>query len=100
MRPGLRGGYAPTGRAGDHPRPHEERFAHLFDGRRLLPDRDRQRRDPDRPPSETAYQRGQYGPVETVEPELVDVVDLQRRLGDIAGDHAVGAHLGVVADPA
>ena len=33
-------------------------------------------------------------------PELVDLVEVEGGVGDVAGDDAVGAHLGVVADPA
>ena len=38
--------------------------------------------------------------VEPVEPEIIDVVDGQGGLRGVAVDHAVGAHLGVVAHPA
>ncbi len=50
--------------------------------------------------AEAAGQRRQHRPVQPVEAELVDVVDRQRGLGDVAGDHAVGTHLGEVTDPA
>ena len=55
---------------------------------------------PDRSAAEAAGQRRQHGAVQPVEAELVDVVDRERVLRDVAGDHAVGANLGVVAHPA
>ena len=82
MRPRLRGGDPAAGRAGDHARPHQERFAHLLDGGGLFTDSDRQRRHADRAAAEAAGQRRQHSPVESVETELVDVVDSQRGFGD------------------
>ena len=65
-----------------------------------LLDRHRQRRHPDRAAAEAAGQRRQHRPVQPVQAEFVDVVDHQCGLGDVAGDDAVGAHLGEVTDPA
>jgi hypothetical protein len=55
---------------------------------------------PDGPPAEAAAEHVEHGPVEAVEPGFVDLVELQRAAGDVAGDDAVGTDLGVVADPA
>ena len=55
---------------------------------------------PTGPPAEAAAQDVEHGAVEPVQAELVDLVELQRRPGDLQGHHAVGADLGVVADPA
>ena len=100
MRPCLAGGHTTPGRAGDHSGAHQERLAHLLDGGGFLPHRDGQRGHPDRAAAETAGERRQHGPVQPIQAEFVDVVDLQRGLGDVAGDHPVGANLGVVANPA
>ena len=67
---------------------------------RLLTDSHRQGREPDRAAAEAPDERVEHGGVEPVQPDLVDLVDLESRAGDLEGDHAVGLDLGVVADPA
>ena len=94
------GGHPPARGPRDHAGPHQERLAHLLDGGGFFADGDRQRGHPDRSATEAAGQRGQHRPVEPVQAQFVDVVDRQGGLGDIPGDDAVGAHLGVVTDPA
>src|ERR1700684_3702941 len=48
VSPSLRGGHPAPRRTGDHTGADQEGFTHLLDGGGLLPDRDRQRRNPDR----------------------------------------------------
>ena len=50
--------------------------------------------------AEPAAEDVEDGAVEPVEPELVDLVEVERCVRDLEGDRAVGADLGVVADPA
>ncbi len=81
-------------------RAHQEGLANLLDRGRFFTHRHRQGRHADRTTAETAGKRREHGAVQAVETEFVDVVDLHRGLGDVAGDHAVCADLGVVPDPA
>ena len=99
MSPGQRGGHPPARGAGDHAGPDQERLTHLLDRGGLFPHRDREGRHPDRATAKAAGQRREHRPVQSVQPQLVDVVDRQCGLGDITGDHPVSTHFGVVAHP-
>ena len=87
-------------RAGEQAGADQERLGDLLDGLALLADRDGEGRDADRSPAEAAAQHVEHGPVEAVEAGLVDLEQLERGLRHRQGQHAVGADLGVVADPA
>ena len=100
MLPGGGGGDPAARRPGQEALPDQERLGDLLDGLALLTDRDRQRGEADRAAAEPPAQRVEHGPVEPVEAELVDLVELERGVRDLEGDDAVGADLGVVADPA
>ncbi|MDT5287643.1 MAG: holliday junction helicase RuvB, partial [Mycobacterium sp.] len=60
----------------------------------------RERGHPHRSATEAAGEHREHGAIQPVQAQLVDVVDGKRGLGDVTGDDAVGADLGVVADPA
>lgn len=78
----------------------EEGFGDLLDGLALLPHRDGERGQADRPAAEQLEQGLQDSAVQPVEAARVDLVDLERGGRDVAGDDPVGLDLGVVADPA
>ena len=62
----------------------EERLVHVLDRLGLLADADGQRRQPDRAAAELLAQRGEDGPVDLVEPALVDAEQRPARRGPSA----------------
>src|SRR3954447_5962256 len=72
-----------SGGAGQQPCPDEERLGDGLDRLGLLGHRDRQRGQPYRAAAEPTEQRVEDRPVEPVEAELVDLVDLQRGARDL-----------------
>src|SRR3954447_22090040 len=89
----------PTPRgAGEQSAADEERLRHGLDRLRLLGHGHGKRREAHRTAAEAAQQGVEHRPVEPVEAELVDLVDLERRSSDLPVDHPVGTNLGVVAD--
>src|SRR5262249_11826834 len=78
VAPGTFGGDRPPRRTGKKPGPYQERLAHLLHRVRLLANGDREGGQPDRPAAERPDEGPQYGPVQPVETDLVDVVDLER----------------------
>ena len=100
MRPRRRRGDPPARGTRQQTRTNEKRLSDRLDRLGLLGNGDRERGEPDRTPAEAPHKRVEHRVVEPVEAELVDLVDLQRGPGDRPGDLAVGANLGVVADPA
>ena len=90
----------PRGVRARRPDAHQEGLRDLLDGLALLPHRDGQGGDAHRPAAEAAAQHVEHRPVEPVEAGLVDLVELEGRARHRQGHHTVGAHLGVVADPA
>src|SRR4051794_19113776 len=86
------------GGAGEQSAADEERLRHGLDRLRLLGHGHGKRREAYRTAAEAAKQRVEHRPVEPVEAELVDLVDLERRSSDLPVDHPVGTNLGVVAD--
>ena len=99
--PGGRGGDPAARRAGQQPDAHQERLGDLLDRLPLLAHRDRQRGDarPARRRSGGTARRarpGRAGRGRTRRPRR----GRARPGAHVEGDHAVGAHLGVVADPA
>src|SRR5215470_6083204 len=96
MPPAARRGDPATWRTREQARPHQERLADLLDRVRLLTDGYCECRQPDGTSTEGGDQRPQHRLVQPVEPDLVDVVHLQRRPGGVEGHHAVTAYLGEV----
>ena len=78
MPPGGLGGDPPPRGAREQPGPHEEGFADLLDGVRLLAHGHREGGHADRSPAEAHDQCLQHGPVQPVQPEDVDVVEIER----------------------
>src|SRR5664280_3302242 len=80
-------------------RPHEEaltyqeRFGDLLDGLGLLPHGDRQRAQAHRSTAELAADCLQHAPVQPVETELVNLVQLQGLESQRVGHDAVAPHL-------
>src|ERR1700760_4000406 len=75
-------------------------LVHVLDRVLLLPDRHRERRQTDRTATELVADRVQDLTIETVETLVVDLEHVQRRAGDLVGDDAAVADLGVIADAA
>ena len=73
------------------------RLVDVLDRVRLLAERHRERREPDRAAAELLDDRAQQLAVEPLEAGLVDLEQLERLLGDLARDDAGVAHLGDVA---
>lgn len=88
------------GGAGQQTFAYEEGLGDLFHGLALLPHRDRERGEADRPAAEQLEQGLQDTAVEPVETAAVDLVHLEGRPGDVPGDEAVGLDLRVVPDAA
>src|SRR3954447_14645992 len=87
-------------RAGEQTRPDEEGLGDGLEGLRPLRDSPRQCGEPHRAATEAAQQGVEDCAIEPIETDLVDLVDLQCRPGDVAGHHAVSADLGEVTHPA
>ncbi len=96
---GARGRHAAAGRALEQTGLEQERLVDLLDRLRLLRHRHRQGVEADGLAGEGRAQRGQDRTVDFVEPELVDLEQLQRNTRVLGRDRAVGSHLGVVAYP-
>jgi hypothetical protein len=97
----MRRGWRPCPRGtGEEADPDQERLGDLLHGLPLLPHGDGQGGDADGSAPEVPAQHLDDGAVEGVEPQLVDLVQLEAAAGHVVGDHAVGLDLGVVADPA
>src|SRR3954471_8571395 len=79
---------------------HQERLCDLLHRLALLSHRYGERGDADRTAAEAPTQGVQYRPVEPVEAEGVDLVEVEGTVRHVAGDDALGPHLGVVAHPA
>src|ERR1700733_6878988 len=98
--PARAGGDPAARRPGEQAVPDQERLGDRLDGLRLLPYRDGEGGQANRAAAEPPDQGVEHSPVEAVEAELVHLVQLERGPGELPGDQAVGADLGVVADPA
>ena len=96
--PGAGRGDPPSGRPHEESLPHQERFGHLFDRFRFFGYGHGERAETNRSPTEVQAQSPQHGSIETVEAQLVDLVELEGCGGDFAREAAVGAHLRIVAD--
>ena len=100
MPPGARSGDPAARRTGQESQSYEEGLGELLDGLSLLTDGHRKRRDPDRPAAEAAAQCIEHGTVESVEAELVDLVERKRVARHGVVDDSPGTYLGEVAHPA
>src|SRR5262245_29679122 len=94
---GRHGGHAPTRGALQEPALDEERLEHVLDRVALLADRVREVIDSDRPAAEFLHHRAGELAIHDVEANLVDVEHRERRVGHVAGNHAVCLHLRIVA---
>jgi hypothetical protein len=99
VSPGRRRGDPTPRSAGDEPDADQERLDHRLDGLGFFPDGDRERVQADRSPVEPGEHRLEHRAVESVQPVLVDVVELE---GALHRGHAVpgAVHEGVVPDAA
>ena len=91
---------ATSRRALDEPELQEVRLVDVLDRVRLLAERDRERRQADRPAAEALRDRAQQLPVDALQPALVHLVQLQRLARDLDGDGALVPDFGDVADAA
>ncbi len=99
MLPGGRRRDAATRSAGQETEADEEGLGELFDGFALFADGHGERLDADRSPAEALAQSSKDGPVEAVESECVDFIQVERGVGRRLVDDALGSDLGEVADP-
>ncbi len=93
-------GYAPSWCAGQEAEAYEERLSDLLDGFALLGDGNGQGLYADGSSAKTATQRVEYGTVEPVKTEIVDLIERKRIAGDGLIDDSPGPHLGEVAHAA
>ena len=100
MLVGRRQGDASLGRAFDEPELDQVRLVNLLDRLGFLADGDRKGVDPHGAAAELVDDRGDDGLVHVVKADLVDAVQSQGGVGDLAGDGAVGLDLGVFAHAA
>ena len=82
MSPGRRRGDATARCAREETEAYEEGLGELLDRLALLGDRHREGRDADRSAAEAAAKGVQHGTIETIEAEIVDLVQLQGGSGD------------------
>ena len=79
---------------------NQVRLQHIFNGVALLADGRRKIINAHRPAAELVDHRAQQFAIHDVEADAVNVEHLQRLIGNILGDLAVGAHLGEIAHAA
>ena len=77
----------------------QKRLVDLLQGSLVLAQRHRQGSQPHRAPAELLDDGAQHARIHLVHPVLVHLEQPEPRARDLAADHAVGAHLGVVAQP-
>src|SRR5262245_41517531 len=94
---GRHGGHAPARGALQEPTLDEERLQHVLDRVALLADRVREVVDSNRSAAELLHHRAEELAIHDVQADRVDVEHRERRVGHVAGDHALRLHLRVVA---
>src|SRR6266545_1095540 len=95
-----RGDRPPARRPLDEAELQQEGLEDVLDRLGLLAERDRERGQPDRAPAELVHDRAEQLAVHALEPELVDLEQVQRLSSDRLGDAPLVAHLRDVTDPA
>src|SRR5918912_3068268 len=87
-------------RALDEPELEEVRLVDVLDRLLLLAEGDGERREPHRPAAELDRDRLEQLAVGALEADRVDLVELERLVGDLERDRALVAHLGDVSNAA